>query len=294
MKLRRAIWSICGVAIFAGGAGSSLRAQTPAFEAASLKPANPGVRQRRPGLQGGPGTSDPERIRYSSITLRDLILLAYRVQAYQVVAADAKGLEAGTFNVEARLAAGSTTADLRQMLQGLLKERFRLAAHRESREAAGFALVVAKGGPKLQAAKQEAVGANDGFDPLPPAPPNALEVHEDGYPNVPPREGAWTVVLNSGFARTRQVSASMGDLAQTISKQIAKPVDDATGLAGRYEFTLSWMAAMPVQSAAAGGPEIGPDIFAAVERQLGLKLEPRRVPVEVLVIDSFTKDPVGN
>ena len=69
------------------------------FEAASIKPAKPGARQRRPGLEGGPGTSDPGRIRYSNISLRDLILLAYRVRGFQLSAPDAKALDAKTFEV---------------------------------------------------------------------------------------------------------------------------------------------------------------------------------------------------
>jgi uncharacterized protein (TIGR03435 family) len=266
------------------------------FEAASIKPAKPGMRQRRPGLEGGPGTSDPGRIRYSDISLHDLILLAYHVRGFQLSAADARALDAKTFEVIAQLPPGATRSQLRVMLQNLLTERFHLVLHREQKVMPVYALVVGKNGAKLKEAADQSGGSDgDEFDPLPPAPPNELEVSSDGYPNVPPREGSWLVALRSGYARTRQLHASMGDLAGILSNQLEKPVTDATGLKGRYEFTLSWMAAVPASpSPSAPAADSGPDLFAAVQQQLGLKLEASRAPVDVLVIDRFDRDPVEN
>lgn len=266
------------------------------FEAASIKPANPNARQRRPGLEGGPGTSDPGRIRYSDISLHDLILLAYRVCGFQLSTQDAKALDAKTFEVVASLPPGVTRAQMRGMLQNLLTERFHLALHREEKTMPVYALVVGKNGPKLKEAADDQPGnGDDDFDPLPPVPPNELEVHDDGYPNVPSREGSWLVALKSGYARTHQLHASMADLAGILSNQLGKPVTDATGLKGRYEFTLSWMAAVPASPApSAPAADTGPDLFAAVQQQLGLKLEPSKAPVDVLVIDHFDRDPVEN
>ena len=80
-----------------------------------------------------------------------------------------------------------------------------------------------------------------------------------------------------------------------LSNQVEKPVTDATGLKGRYEFTLSWMASVPASSSpSAPAADAGPDIFAAVQQQLGLKLEASKAPVDVLVIDHFDRDPVEN
>jgi len=275
---------VCGVAF------------AQSFEAASIKPAKPGIRQRRPGLEGGPGTSDPGRIRYSDISLRDLILLAYRVHGFQVSAADAKALDAKTFEVVAQLPPGATRGELRVMLQNLLTERFHLALHREEKVMPVYALIVGKNGPKLkEAAEQSGNSDADDFDPLAPAPPNELEVQGDGYPSVPPGEGSWLVALRSGYARTRQLHASMGDLAGILSNQLEKPVSDATGLKGRYEFILSWMSAVPaLSSPSAPVADAGPDLFRAVQQQLGLKLEASRAPVDVLVIDRFDRDPAEN
>jgi hypothetical protein len=144
-----------------------------------------------------------------------------------------------------------------------------------------YSLVVDKNGPKLKAsAEKTGHDAADDFDPLPPAPPNELELDREGYPVVPPGEGSWLVALRGGHARTHQFNASMQDLAALLSKQLSRPVTDATGLKGRYEFTLSWMAGVPAQD----GPvaDMGPDLLAAVQQQL------------VLVIDHLEKDPIEN
>ena len=263
----------------------------PSFEAASVKIAKSSARQSRPQIQGGPGSSDPGRIRFLNISLRHLILLAYRVRDFQLATSDPKGLDANTYEIVAGLPQGTTAIGLSAMVQNLLAERFHLAAHREHRRMAGYRLTVAKGGPKLRPSAEAAPASEDAdFDPLPPAPPNELEVHADGYPDVPPREGSWLVALRSGYARTRQLNASMAYLAGILANQLERPVTDATGLQGRYEFTLSWMTSVP----AAGAAEPGPDIFAALRQQLGLQLEAEKAPAEVLVIDRFEKDPTEN
>ena len=258
------------------------------FEAASIKPATQGGRAR---MEGGPGSADPIRIRYSNISLRYLVMAAYRVGAFQLSAP--AWLDAKTFDVDAKLPRGATRAQLGQMLQALLIERFHLALHREPRIMPTYSLIVGRNGPKLkEAAEKTGHDADDDFDPLPPAPPNELELDSEGYPMVPPREGSWLVALRSGHARTHQLNAYMRDLAAMLSKQLSRPVTDATGLQGRYEFTLSWMAGVP----ASDGPtaDMGPDLLAAVQQQLGLKLEASRGAVEVLVIDHLEKDPTAN
>jgi bla regulator protein blaR1 len=76
---------------------------------------------------------------------------------------------------------------------------------------------------------------------------------------------------------------------------LEKPVTDGTGSKGRYEFTLSWMAAIPaLPTPSAPAADTGPDLFAAVQQQLGLKLEASRAAVDMLTIDHFDRDPVEN
>jgi uncharacterized protein (TIGR03435 family) len=259
-----------------------------AFEAASIKPAIQGGRAR---MEGGPGTSDPVRIRYSDISLRYLVMAAYRIGGFQLAAP--AWLDAKTFDIDAKLPPGATRTQLREMLRNLLAQRFHLALHRERRVMAVYTLAVGKNGPKFkETAERAGADAADDFDPLPPAPPNELELDSEGYPMVPPREGSWLVALRGGPARTHQLNASMADLAALLSKQLNRPVTDATGLKGRYEFTLTWMAA--VAAGAAPTADAGPDLLAAVQQQLGLKLEAVKAPVEVLVIDHVDKEPIGN
>jgi hypothetical protein len=82
--------------------------------------------------------------------------------------------------------------------------------------------VVAKNGHKLRESTEKiSVDASDDFDPLPPGPPNELEIDAEGYPVVPSREGSWLLALRGGPARTHQRNASMQDLATLLSKQLA-------------------------------------------------------------------------
>jgi uncharacterized protein (TIGR03435 family) len=263
-------------------------ALSQSFEAASIKPA---ALRGSVRMQGGPRTSDPGRIRYSGMNLRYLVMAAYRIGSFQLSAP--AWLDGKTFDVDATLPPGATRAQLRGMLENLLIERFRLAFHREQRVMPTYTLIVGKNGPQLKlSAENSANTTDDDFDPLPPGPPNELETDSEGYPMVPAREGSWLVALRNGHARMHQLNASMRDLAALLSKQLGRPVTDAIGLQGRYEFTLTWMAGVPAADGATG--DVGPDLATALQQQLGLKLEASKGPVEVLVIDHLEKDPLRN
>jgi uncharacterized protein (TIGR03435 family) len=262
-------------------------ALSQSFEAASIKPAGQRGSVR---MQGGPGTSDPGRIRYS-MSLRYLVMAAYRLGSFQL--SGPVWLDSKAFDLDATLPPGASRAQLRAMLQNLLVERFRLALHREQRVMPTYTLIVGKNGPQLKpSAENTAKATDDDFDPLPPGPPNELETDSEGYPLVPAREGSWLVALRNGHARMRQLNASMKDLAGLLSKQLGRPVTDATGLLGRYEFTLTWMAGAPGADGADG--DAGPDLVTALQQQLGLKLEASKGAVEVLVIDHLEREPLGN
>jgi uncharacterized protein (TIGR03435 family) len=143
-----------------------------------------------------------------------------------------------------------------RMVRGLMAERFKLATHIETRELPIYALVVGKGGPKLGAIQT----------------------------------GGTTV--NSGRAHMEvQGSNSVGLLAEELAKIVGRVVVDKTGIEGRYDLKLSWTpddGAAPVlngSGSSSAAADSGPSIFTAIEEQLGLKLEPQKGPVEVLVID---------
>ncbi len=253
------------------------------FEVASIKPAVPGSRAR---MEGGPGTSDPGRIKYN-LSLRYLIMAAYHVGSFQL--SGPSWMDDKTFEVVAKLPPGTTGPQLQEMLRRLLADRFHLALAREQKIMAGYALTVAKDGPKLKASGNPNSDTADDFDPLPSGPPNQLELDREGYPIVPPGEGQWLVALRSGRARTHQLNTSMHDLAVLLSNQLGKPVVDETGLKGRFEFTLSWTEGVSAQAT-----EFGPDLATAVQQQLGLKLEASRRPVDVLVVERLEKEPTEN
>jgi uncharacterized protein (TIGR03435 family) len=229
-------------------------AQQPAFEVASIKPSN---------YQGGPlrvtARIGADGIDFSNVTPRLCIQRAYGVKPYQV-----KGPE--WINTERYMilakAAGAVPEDkILLMLQTLLAERFKLALHREEKEMQIYALVVSRNGPKLKEATDE----------------GATQISPDGRETV--------------FERV-----SMGMLAGTVAGSVDRPVIDATGLKGLYNFRLSWANDVrPRPNAPAAGspdatdPDDAPSIFTALQERLGLKLEPGKAPVDVLVIDHIEK-----
>jgi uncharacterized protein (TIGR03435 family) len=184
------------------------------------------------------------------------------------------------------------------MLQHLLAERIGLKIHRERKEMASYELAVAKGGPKFKESEPEKEVELPSATPQAPPP---LKMGTDGYPVLPPgRPG--TIMMN-GMGTRRAVRETMAQFASSLSNQVGRPVVDATGLTGKYDFVLNWSfrgasAAPPPPGAdgvlpAAADPS-GPTIFNAIQEQLGLKLESRKSMVEVVVVDKIEKTPTEN
>ena len=251
------------------------QATTPAaaFEVASVRPSNP--------AEGYINTSTPsinvggERLlRFSQITLRDLIMLAYGVGAPQVQGPrflnGTLDSPADRFDVSARVPAGATREQVPLMLRALLAERFHLATHRESKTLQTFALDVVKGGLKMKESPKEPV---------------------EGAPS----EGRCTrSVKDDGTLAavcTHMTTADIAQHVQTLAPGYFRdgPVVDASGLTGVYDFTLEWITA-----GAARNGDAGPSMFDAVQQQLGLKLERRKEQVEMLVIDKLNRTPEEN
>jgi uncharacterized protein (TIGR03435 family) len=220
----------------------------PAFEVASLR------------LDDSPFVNDSplgqNRWTATQAGLVRLLMLAFDLQRGQIVGVpDWSRSERYAVAAKAEDGVRLTRETLALCLQRFLAERFKLVAHRETQERKGYALVVAKSGSKMKAAK-------------------------DG----PPLMSA----LRPDSLRARSVE--MDTLAQILGESLAgQPVVNETGLAGTYEFTLTFA---PEVSNFFGMPFPAPStdsslpsVFTALEEQLGLKLEPRKVPVELLVID---------
>jgi uncharacterized protein (TIGR03435 family) len=226
----------------------------PSFEVTSVKPAN---------------SSDPASVLYrlggrftaTSATLRALIGNAYDVREHQISGAP-NWIDSARFDIDARAGNASRVdpgpggvRQMRPMVQMLLAQRFKLALHREIREEPVYELVVDKGGSKLRETTTTSRG-----------------------------EGT-----KGGKGEILGVAAAIPDLMYVLSQRLGRSVIDKTSLTGKYDFKLTW----PPDPREAGVPSPGadspsasdPSIFAALQEDLGLKLQSARGPVEILVID---------
>jgi uncharacterized protein (TIGR03435 family) len=236
----------------------AVHAQT--FEVASVKPSPSG------GLRGGchgidskssrDQPDDPPPLGRCVITgarLSHLISIAYDFPNYGLMKDAPDWVMNGTerFNVQAKAEdSNSTDGQLKKMLQLLLADRFKLKFHWETRDEPGFALVVGRNGPKFQKAASDESGLKFGGSANPRSP----------------REGG----LFSFGARTY----SMAMLAMLLTAYGPGQVVDKTGLTGVYDFNLSW------------DETAGPSVFTALNEQLGLRLESRKVPVSFFIFES--------
>jgi uncharacterized protein (TIGR03435 family) len=283
----------------------------PAFEVASVKPAEPLAPDRRfTPLGGGPGTKSPARLE-GTASMKTLLLLAYRVKSYQVTGP--AWMETARYEIAAKIPPRATKEQVALMVQNLLMERFHLAVHRATKELPIYALLVGKNGPKLTesdpaAAAEDEKAAAEGAFPRP-----RVTMGADGFPQIPTGAkfpGTFVLALASGeFTRTKLFARheTIDELAGRIGGYVNRPVQNLTELPGQYDFTLAFesdsrpemrLAARPTGASSDGVPpapaEMGPTIFVAVQEQLGLKLEQRRGPVEMLIVDRLEKLPTGN
>jgi len=258
------------------------------FEVASLKLASQNARGRM--CKGGPGTSDPGLWTCTNVPLGYLINSAYDLQPFQFRPPDyVNGINV---DVSARVPPGTSKDAFRRMQQALLVERFRLQFHYEPKEMPVFEITVAK--PGLMHESQP--------DAKPPAPlPKPGTVDRDGYPVLAPgQEGPMTTP--EGRMRWRKTNASMTEIAKGLELLLGGPVVDSTGLSGKYDVTLSWYRELPIEvrrAMEAGGEspppgEGGPTIRQALLSQLGLKVESKKAPVKVFVLDHADRAPAEN
>lgn len=258
--------------ILAIGSAIAQSVETPSFEVASIKP----TPHLRPSLSNNPG-----RWSCTNCSLYIVLTHAFRSFDWQLQVPD--WTRTACFDVVAKLPEGAKSADLPLRLQNLLRDRFHMKTHTETREISGYELIVANGGPKIKAVTE----------PDPP-PPSGPAVDADGYPNVPGGAGARQL---NGRGRIQLRGHSMLVLVNYLAGPVGRPVFDATGLEGNYAVTLSFSWAAQVASDPTvdpGSMESGPNIFEAVERQLGLKLKPVKKRVEMTVIDHLDRAPIEN
>jgi uncharacterized protein (TIGR03435 family) len=264
-------------------------AQTPSFEVASVRRNTSG--DGFTGLQMQPGG----RLTFTNAAVRMLITRAYNVQNFQIVGGP-DWLTSERYDITAKAPEGSTSpGQSNLMLQSLLADRFKLVLHRETRQLPVYFLVKARDdgrlGPALAPAAVDCSagrGRAGGGPPPPTAPPPG-----GGPAPVAPAPGGCRFMFAPG--RLTVAGQPIDAVANALGAQLGRPVIDKTGLAGAYDFELTFTPegrGMPVGPPPPGAPELppidpnAPSIFTALQEQLGLKLESGRGPVEVLVIDS--------
>jgi uncharacterized protein (TIGR03435 family) len=258
-------------------------AQTPQFEVASIKP-SAADRLNGSSVAGGPGTKDPGLFTCDNARLFELVTIAYDLPWYRV--SGPPWMNTARFNISARVPEGTTKEQFKWMQQNLLLDRFKMTFHHEPKQLPAYDLVVAKNGPKLKEA--EPPPPEDSDAPKPPRPASKLD--KDGFPILPPGR-AWITDMEGPRWVQRFTGATMEDLARYVASMVGQPVDDATGLKGKYDFILKWL---NERGRRPSDDDSGPTIFEALQAQLGLKLESKKTTVDVLVIDHIEKTPTEN
>ena len=249
-----------------------LTGQTPApkftFEVASVKAvddesANLGNGLHSTGL--APLTGDPIHIAWPSATIMGVVSTAYSIVPRLIDCPD--WMRMNRYNITAKVPDDAPKGHIREMLQNLLADRFRLVVRWNSREESGYALTVGKGGLKLK--------------------PSTLD--EGG---VPRRQ-------NAGFGTSGHFTwngTTLEAFAGSLSAELGKPVVDQTGVAGYFDIAIDAapdsMPGLPAGFPSHADPGL-PSIFTAL-RELGFNLEPQKVTVKRLVIDSAQKIPTEN
>jgi uncharacterized protein (TIGR03435 family) len=270
---KASLWAICAAVAISLAQSPASPAQSqadgaarPQFEVASLKPGQPVPGDK---IYINLGSVSHGTLTLTNTSLADCLRYAFGLTNNdQLSGPEWIKSKLVRFDIVAKAPADTPLNEIRLMLQTLLTERFLLALHREQKELSYVALVVGKKGPKLQEA-------------------------------IPDSDASGNKFL---IGRIVSNHISMMTLATLFSRFTGQTVVDMTGLTGSYDLKLEWTPEnTPATTAPGRGADAGasmdgdsPSLFAAVEQQLGLKLEVRKGPVEIIVIDHAERVPVQN
>ncbi len=239
---------------------------------------------------------DGSQVRVGGMPLRDCIALAYRVRPYQISGPDWMSTE--RFDIAAKFPAGEKADKFLPMMQALLADRFGLKVHREPKEMSVYALLIGK--PPLRLTESP-------IDPDAPVSP-AVEVSGSG--------SAAGVSVNLGNGSSYTFAGGKFDgkkiegrnLAAVLERYTDRPVIDATELKGRYDFSFEMTPeeyqTLLIRAAVNSGVVLPPQALRLLDNggdplgnavtQLGLKLEARKAPVDLIVVDQVLKTPIEN
>ena len=309
-RIERRLLILLGIGATVIPIHSQTKPQKPSFEVVSVKPtSNVGFNLAAP--QG-------DRLIMSGQSLRMLLAMAYRDSAtgYELeVFGGPDWMDSARYDVEAKAdcSGGIISRDQQSlMMQSLLEERFQLKAHVETRDMPAYNLVAGKGGHRLKASA----------DQTPPPPPvvfgQLCGTNPEGFklPSLPPLpapgadpsrfisqlpRGATYIMPQDGGVRLQGGSVPIGRFVDLLKRLTGRQVVDKTGITDLFDITLKFsaegIALIRSPGAPAAGPAVDgalvatdpvPTLFTAIQ-DLGLKLEPARGPVQVVVIDSVRK-----
>jgi uncharacterized protein (TIGR03435 family) len=268
--MMRAVAGITLIALFCGVAFGQTKPEPAASPSAAFDVADvhssPHSSNPNPFMTGGVLRGGRYDLR--NATMVDMISQAWGV-TQDTVLGGPNWLETDRFDIAAKAPPGTSPDTVKLMLQGLLADRFKLMLHADTKPMPGFVLSLGKGKPKM---KESDGSASTGCQGQPQKP----------EPGVVP----YAVVQCRG--------TSMGELARMLrlmaGAYINSTVIDSTGLQGAWDFDLKWTGRAQLGQAGADGITI----FDAVDKELGLKLEPQRIPAPVLIVDSVNEKPTGN
>jgi uncharacterized protein (TIGR03435 family) len=246
--------SLILLALSGANAQTAMEGRAPSFEVASIKPSDPNA-------HGSSSNSDRRLWTITNWTLRRLVQRAFNVEDYQV-AGGPNWIDSYHVDIRAAMTDADTAGTpkermerMRVLLQALLVERFQLQFHSETKTLPIYNLVAAKSGFKLTA-----------------------------------MDGKGNESMSSGHGRLESKGVSMQALSVFLSREMRRPVVDASGIPGVFNFNLEWTAQEePLAKPADGNDATGPSIFTALQEQLGLKLESGKGPVEIIVVDHAEK-----
>jgi uncharacterized protein (TIGR03435 family) len=267
------------------------------FEVASIKLFDPSAQgQLLAGLH-----VDGAQIRAVGLSLRDLLGIAYRMKATLISGPDWTASE--RFDVSATLPAGSARAQLPEMFQSLLADRFQVKLHKDKKDFAVYALLVGKGGLKM---KETSPDPSDKADDGPKAASNVATTRAGNGASVNFGHGTSFTFANNRFEARKM---SMALFAPNLERFADRQIVDMTGLTAQYDFAFDVapeeFIAMSLRAAVWAGVALPPEAQKLLDasspaalgdalQQIGLKLDARKAPLDVLVIDDALKTPIAN
>jgi uncharacterized protein (TIGR03435 family) len=284
------------VLLAAGGLWGQAAPTRVEFEVASIKPAPPNADPRMAaGLH-----IDGSQVHFVRMSMKDLTRIAYKVKFYQITGPE--WIASERYDVDAKLSEGSNRDQVADMLLTLLTDRFQIKMHREQKEMPVYGLVVLPGGSKMKEVPDEPPA--DGTDPA----KSAFQVAAQGGPEGVKIAYGPGSSFHFGDNKIEGTKLTMTYFVDVLGRFVDRPVVDMTQLPGKYDFTVQLSEddyrAMLIRSAVAAGVQLPPQalqllngsdgsLFSAL-KPLGLKLESKKAPIDVVVIDSALKTPTEN